>query len=184
MNIFRFAAPDFLDKVVRASLPAVVLPAVVLAAAGCATLERDEVAAPPDGGAVTLRTGTALVVSLPPDPATGYGWVLKSGSPNLSLVGAADYTPSPKAPGLVGVAETTAFRFRAGPPGAGTLEFVWTSPPGAPPAPERAVRYDVTIGPPLPLVTNLFGTVGIDGAPGGSTSTGGNARNPVKYWAF
>lgn len=167
----------FLVPALRSSLVA-----LALAVAGCATLERDEVAAPMNGGAVTLRTGSALVVSLPPDPATGYGWVLKSGSPNLVLVGGTDYTPTPKPPGLVGVADTTAFRFRAGPPGAGTLEFAWASPPGSSPAPQRNVRYDVTIGPPLPLATDLFGTVGIDGVSDGSA--GGNARNPVKYWAF
>jgi hypothetical protein len=35
------------------------LMAVVVAAAGCATIERDEVAAPPDGGAIAMRNGTA-----------------------------------------------------------------------------------------------------------------------------
>src|SRR4051812_19228882 len=81
--------------------------------ASCATLEREEVAAPVNGGNVAMRIGTPLIISLPPDPDTGYGWVVRSTTPNLQLVGGPDYTPQPKAPGLVGIADTTAFRFRA-----------------------------------------------------------------------
>lgn len=151
----------------------IVLLPFALALAACASINRDEVAAPADGGAVAMRDGTALVVSLPPDPATGYGWVLKSASPNLAYIGGPDYTPDPKPRGLVGVPDTTAFRFRAKGEGAGTLEFAWASPPGQPPAPEKTVRYDVTIGPNFPdaIVKNVFG----------STGTGQDA---VKYWIF
>lgn len=151
----------------------IVLLPLALALASCASVNRDEVAAPADGGNVAMRVGTALVVSLPPDPATGYGWVLKSSSPNLYPIGGPDYTPAPKPPGLVGVADTTAFRFRAGAEGTGSIEFGWVSPPGQPPAPERTVRYDVTIGPNFPdaIVKNVFG----------STGTGQDA---VKYWIF
>jgi len=70
-----------------------------LLVAGCATVERDEVAAPSNGGAVTVRVGTPLVVSLPPDPDAGYGWVLRSSTPNLRLIGGPDYTPQPRPPG-------------------------------------------------------------------------------------
>lgn len=156
-------------------------PLMVLAIAGalasCATLEREEVAAPAQGGAVAMRTNTALVVSLPPDPATGYGWVLRSASPNLALVGGPDYTPAPKPPGLVGVADTTAFRFRALAVGDGALEFAWVAPPGQPPVtPERVVRYDVKVGPGLPLATDVFGTVGMQSArPAGNSTMGAAA---------
>jgi predicted secreted protein len=116
--------------------------------AGCATLERDNVAAPFDGGAVTLRNGAALVVSLTPDPANGYGWVLKSADPKLWEIGGPDATQDPKPPGLIGVAGTTAFRFRAKAPGTSTIEFAWRAPPGQPAAPEKVVRYTVTALPP------------------------------------
>jgi predicted secreted protein len=188
-------------------------PVLVLALGGCSTLVREEVAAPPNGGAVTMRANTPLVISLPPDPAYGYGWVLKSGSPNLYLVGGPDFTPAPKPPGLVGVADTTVYRFRAREPGTGTLEFAWRAPPGQPAAPERVVRYDVTIGPGPWLPTNYFGTWGSTGAAGraapgtasatsgtsggmatgttGSTSSGTSGAPPgtdggngVKYWSF
>lgn len=149
-----------------------VLPLAVLIA-GCTSLHRDEVAAPAAGGAVALREGTALVVSLPPDPATGYGWVLKSASPNLAFIGGPDYTPSPKPRGLVGEPDTTAFRFRAGGAGTGTLEFAWVAPPGQPPAPEKVVRYDVTIGPNFPdaMIKDVFGP-------------SGKGQDAVNYWVF
>ena len=144
------------------------------ALASCASIERDEVAAPPDGGAVELRAGTPLVVSLPPDPSEGYGWVLQSASPNLALIGGPDYTPVPKPPGLVGVADTTAYRFRALKPGAGALEFIWVAPPGQPvPSPARTVRYDVKVTPELPSsYRDFLGTPGKDG------------QSAVKYWVF
>jgi inhibitor of cysteine peptidase len=141
-----------------------------MAVASCATIERDEVAAPANGGSVTMRVGTPLVVSLPPDPDNGYGWVVRSATPNLQLVGGPDYTPQPRPPGLVGVADTTAFRFRATETGSGTIVFAWSVPPGAPPQPDRVVRYDVTIGPNLWLATDYFGTVGLE-----------SARTPGRY---
>jgi predicted secreted protein len=133
------------------SMLAALAPAALLAASGCATLQRDEVAAPVKGGSVVMRIGTPLIVSLPPDPEAGYGWVLTSSSENLYLIGGPDYTPDPKPPGLVGVADTTAFRFRARSTGTATLEFAWRPPPGQVPAPRRTVvRYDVTIRPGFP----------------------------------
>lgn len=132
-----------------------------LAVASCATIERDEVAAPANGGAVAVRVGRPLVISLPPDPDTGYGWVVRSTTPNVALIGGPDYTPQPKPPGLVGVADTTAFRFRATEVGTGTIEFAWTVPPGAAPQPDRVVRYDVTITPNLWAATDYLGTIGL-----------------------
>ena len=158
----------------RSPVRTAALAACALALAGCATLERDEVAAPQDGGKVALRAGTPLVVSLPPDPATGYGWVLQSGSPNLALIGGPDYTPAPKPPGLVGVADTTVYRFRALNPGDAALVFAWVSPPGQPQAPARTVRYDVRIDPPALTVGDIFATGG----------GGKDGQPPVKYWFF
>ena len=132
-----------------------------LAAASCVTLEREEVAAPANGGSVAMRVGTPLVISLPPDPMAGYGWVVRSTTPNLQLVGGPDYTPQPKPPGLVGVGDSTSFRFRATESGSGTIVFGWSVPPGAPAQPDRVVRYDVTIGPNMWLATDYLGTIGL-----------------------
>lgn len=152
-------------------IPLMVLPLSLLAS--CATVEREEVAGPANGGNVSMRVGTALVVSLPPDPDTGYGWVVRSATPNLALVGGPDYTPQPKPPGLVGVADTTAFRFRALTTGNATIELAWAVPPGATPQPDRVVRYDVAIGSNLWLVTDYFGTVGLTSARTPATASSG-----------
>ncbi|MFO1304229.1 MAG: protease inhibitor I42 family protein [Burkholderiales bacterium] len=149
-----------------------------LALASCATLEREEVAAPANGGNVVMRVGTPVVVSLPPDPDTGYGWVLRTATPNLQLVGGPDYTPQPRPPGLVGVADTTSYRFRAVSEGKGSMEFVWSVPPGAAPQPDKVVRYDVDIGPRLWLLTDVFGTVGLPSARTADASSA--AASPVK----
>lgn len=181
------------------------LTAAVLAS--CATLERNDVVAPAAGGAVTMRTNSALVVNLAPDASNGgHAWALRSASPNLALIGGPDFTPSPKPPGLAGVADTTTYRFRATATGPGALEFVWTAPPGQPVTPERVVRYDVTVGPEMRLATDYFGTLGMQSArPAGNStmgvpvaapeaarsgatspagSGGAGAPSAVKYWSF
>lgn len=155
----------------RAAWPCGVL---ILAAtlSACATLEREDVAAPAGGGSVTMRTNTALVVNLAPDTGSGSAaWVLRSASPNLVPVGGPDFTPSPKPRGLTGVADTTTFRFRATGTGTGALEFAWVAPAGQPPVPERVVRYDVAIGPSMGLATDWFGTVGLQSVREAGNST-------------
>ena len=142
---------------------------LALAALGClsacATIEREDVAAPVDGGSVAMRARTGLVVSLPPAPTRDAVWVLRSTTPNLVQVGIPDVTPPAKPPGLVAVADTTTFRFRALEAGTGTLEFAAT-PAGNPAgAPERVIRYDVTIGPSLWVATGYFGTMGLERQP-------------------
>ncbi len=184
--------------------------AFALAVASCATLEREEVAAPAGGGAVAMRVNAALVVNLPVDDPGGNPWLLRSASPNLATIGGPDVTPAPKPPGLVGVADTRTYRFRATAIGDGSLEFVSRSPAApASTAPERVVRYEVSVGPPIWLASNLFGTVGMQSArPAGNDTMGvpaaaagsgaatpgsappatagsgsGGAPSAVKYWA-
>lgn len=130
----------------RASAIAAVAAAVCVG--GCATRQSNVVAAPPQGGAVAVKTGAPLVVSLPVDPDTGYGWVLKAAGPNLAMTGGPDYMPSPKPAGATGEAGSTIYRFRAGPPGSTTLEFDWSAPAGTKAPAVRSVRYDVTVLPP------------------------------------
>jgi inhibitor of cysteine peptidase len=154
--------------------PALLATALSLTLASCATLQREEVSAPANGGAVAMAVGAPLVVSLPPDPDTGYGWVVRATPPNLELVGGPDYTPQPKPPGLVGVPDTTAFRFRARETGTGTIVFGWAVPPGAAPQPERVVRYDVTVGPRPWVPTEYLGTLGLP-----SVRTPGKYGNPA-----
>ena len=129
-----------------------VVAALLLTTAGCATLEREGVLAPPGGGAVTVRDGAPFVVSLSPDPAVGYGWVLKSAGPGVAVIGGPDVTTNPKPPSIMGVPDATTFRFRAKAPGTTVIEFAWVAPPGQSTATERTVRYDVTVTP-----SGLFG---------------------------
>lgn len=133
----------FASLIRRASVPV----AVALCVGGCATLQGTVVAAPPQGGAVAVKTGAPLVVSLPVDPETGYGWVLKAPDSNMSLTGGPDYMPTPKPAGAIGEAGATIYRFRAGAPGSATLEFNWVAAPGVKAPAVRTVRYDVTILP-------------------------------------
>jgi inhibitor of cysteine peptidase len=126
---------------------AVAATAAALCTGGCASLQGTVVAAPPQGGAVAVKTGAPLVVSLPVDPDTGYGWVLKAAGSSLAVTGGPDYMPSPKPAGATGEAGSTVYRFRAGSPGPTTLEFDWSAPAGTKAPAVRSIRYDVTILP-------------------------------------
>jgi predicted secreted protein len=118
----------------------------VAALASCATLTREGVVAGQDGGAVVVRQGTPLVISLEAVPTTGFGWTLTSdpGAP-LWLIDGPDWTADPKPEGLMGVPGTTTYRFRAKEAGTSTLEFAYRRAwdDGAPPV--KVVRYDVTV---------------------------------------
>jgi predicted secreted protein len=126
---------------------ALILVGLLLAVGGCATLEREGALAQEGGGAVTVREGAPLVVSLSPDPSVGYGWILKSVGPGVAVIGGPDVTTNPKPPSIMGVPDATTFRFRAKAPGTTVIEFAWVAPPGQSTATERTVRYDVTVTP-------------------------------------
>jgi inhibitor of cysteine peptidase len=117
-----------------------------LALASCATLNREGVVAPLDGGSVAVRQGAPLVINLSADPAPGFGWVLTSKQGDaVWLIGGPDYTPEPLPAGMMGVAGTTTYRFRAQGPGTQTLEFAYLQSWDKGAAPVRTVRYDVTV---------------------------------------
>ena len=139
------------DRTIRHTLAAAAAAALALLA-GCATLEREGVLASAVGGAVVVRNGAPMVVSLPPGPGAGFGWILKSTGPGLAFIGGPDLTANPKPPSVMGVAETTTFRFRAKAPGTTVVEFAYVAPPGQSVATERTVRYDVIVTP-----EDLFG---------------------------
>ena len=133
-----------IDSIVR---PGLILAGMLLAVSGCATLVREGALAQEGGGAVTVRNGAPLVVSLSPDPSVGYGWILKTTGPGLTVIGGPDITTNPKPPSIMGVPDATTFRFRAKAPGTTVIEFAWVAPPGQSTATERTVRYDVTVTP-------------------------------------
>ena len=117
-----------------------------LALGSCATLNREGVVAPLDGGSVAVRQGAPLVINLSADPASGFGWVLTSKTGDtVWLIGGPDYTPQPIPAGMMGYAGTTTYRFRAEAQGTQTLEFAYLPSWDKGVAPVRTVRYEVTV---------------------------------------
>ena len=136
------------------------------ALAACATLKPEGVTANPGGGAYVVRSGAPLVIALDGDMTTGYVWELQrsSGAP-LLLAGGPDFTPAPLPAGMLGVAGTTTFRFRALEPGTATLEFAYRRPLEEGVAPAKVVRYDVTVRP-IGRLYGLFERVSANAAQG------------------
>jgi len=135
-----------LDRRIEPLARAACIGMATLALASCATLNREGVVAPQDGGSVAVRQGAPMVINLSPDPASGFGWVLTSKSGDaVWLIGGPDYTPEPLPAGMMGVGGTTTFRFRAEKPGTQTLEFAYLPSWEEGAVPVRTVRYDVTV---------------------------------------
>ena len=136
------------------------------ALAACATLQPEGVTANPGGGAYVVRSGAPLVIGLDGDLTTGYVWELQrsSGAP-LLLAGGSDFTPAPLPDGMLGVADTTTFRFRALEPGVATLEFAYRRPLEEGVLPAKIVRYDVTVRP-IGRLYGLFERVSANAASG------------------
>jgi inhibitor of cysteine peptidase len=126
--------------------PAALLALVALA--GCASLLPQTptiVQASHSGGAVRLLQGDTLVVALDANPGSGYRWQVRpiDGS-LLQQIGPADLLPADVAPGTVGAANDTVYRFRAAGTGTATLELAYLRPLETT-APQRTVHYDVTV---------------------------------------
>ena len=117
--------------------------------AACSTLAPQTpkiVNAANDGGAVTLKKGDTLVVTLDANVTTGYRWETTAGTgPVLSLLGTPDYLPPTVAPGMVGAPGDMVFRYRAAEPGKTTLELGYLRSFEKGTAPAKTVRYDVTV---------------------------------------
>lgn len=132
----------------------------------CATLEPEGITAGPGGGTYVVRSGAPLVISLEGHSTTGYVWELQiSSGASLLLAGGADFTPAPLPAGMMGVAGTTTFRFRAQEPGTTTLEFAYRRPLEQGAAPAKVVRYDVTVRP-LGRLYGLFERVSANATSG------------------
>ena len=117
--------------------------------AACSTLQPmtpKVVNATSDGGAVSLKKGDTLVVTLDANLTTGYRWETTAGTgPVLWLLGTPDYLPQTVAPGTVGAPGDTVFRYRAAEPGTTTLELGYLRPFEKGVAPAKTVRYQVTV---------------------------------------
>ncbi len=122
--------------------------AVVAVLAGCASLQPQTptvVQASQSGGAIRMLQGDTLVVTLDSNPSSGYRWQVRPiDGALLQQIGSADLLPAEVAPGTVGAANDTVYRFRAAAPGTGPLELAYLRPFETAP-PQRTVRYDVTV---------------------------------------
>jgi inhibitor of cysteine peptidase len=135
-----------IDRRIATLVRAACIGGALFALASCATLNREGVVAPLDGGSVAVRQGAPMVVNLSADPVAGFGWVMTSKPGDaVWLVGGPDYTPEPIPAGMMGVGGTTTYRFRAATPGTQSLEFAYLPSWDKGAAPVRTVRYDVTV---------------------------------------
>jgi inhibitor of cysteine peptidase len=131
---------------VRITLVAI---AAAVALAGCGSLERQSpkiVTAGQDGGAVALRKGDTLVVTLDANITTGYRWETTGGTGTvLTLIGTPDYLPEKVAAGMVGAPGEMVFRFRAASAGQAELVLGYLRPFEKGVAPAKSVRYVVSV---------------------------------------
>ena len=151
-------------KPIAAVVHGAIVGSALTALAACATLEPEGITAGPGGGAYIVRSGAPLVIGLEDPSTTGYVWGLqRSSGASLLLAGGPDFTPAPLPAGMMGVAGTTTFRFRALEPGTTTLEFAYRRPSEEGAAPTKVVRYDVTVRP-IGRVYGLFERVSANAA--------------------
>ena len=123
--------------------------ASAVALAGCGSLERQTpriVGAGNDGGAVVLKQGDTLVVTLEANPSTGYRWQTVAGTGTvLTPLGTPDYLPDKLAAGMVGAPGDMVFRYRAAAPGQTDLVLDYRRAFETGVAPAKSVRYAVSV---------------------------------------
>ena len=114
--------------------------------AGCATTFPTKTLTPLDNDhEVTVKVGEFLVVELPSNHTTGYGWVDHSeGAKLLQQVGATDYMQdSPE--GLVGVGGTEIWEFHAAKVGRQTLRLDYVRPWEKDESPVKTVSFNIVV---------------------------------------
>lgn len=95
-----------------------------------------------NGKEIHLHVGDTFTLTLPETPGTGYRWKIeKDGAPVCSKISDAFSAPDTPRPGSPGTHE---WRFRAGAPGAATIEMHLVRPWNGEPARAFALRLLVT----------------------------------------
>ncbi len=89
-----------------------------------------------DGQTIEMKSGGTLVISLPSNPTTGYGWTVIDPTGGLEKQGDTSYTPSSTASPVVGAGGTEVLTFKAGSAGQYKLglAYVRSFEPNAAPA--------------------------------------------------
>ncbi|MBS0321817.1 MAG: protease inhibitor I42 family protein [Proteobacteria bacterium] len=128
-----------------------VAPALALAmlVAGCSSLQPQAprvVDAAASGTTVTLGKGDTLVVTLANDRGNDYRWVVDGPrDATLKGVGTLDRLPQQVAPGTVGHAGDSVYRFQAREAGHATLDLALRKLYDPAAAPAQTVHYDVNV---------------------------------------
>lgn len=116
--------------------------------AGVAHAARLEVTAGENGKDLVLGRGDLLVVTLPANRTTGYGWCpTLSRSGVLKSEGEAVWLPTKGKPGLVGAPGTEQWIFRAEKAGTTTLTLGYVRPWEHGKPAEKTVSWPVTVRP-------------------------------------
>ncbi|MGE0057590.1 MAG: protease inhibitor I42 family protein [Dehalococcoidia bacterium] len=89
-----------------------------------------------DGQTIEMKSGGTLIISLPSNPTTGYGWTVSDPTGGLEQQGDPAYTPQAGSTAVVGGGGTQVLTFKAGSKGQYKLglAYVRSFEPNAAPA--------------------------------------------------
>ena len=128
--------------------PIMLLMLLLVSGTGTAHASRLEVTVEENGKDLVLGRGDLLVVLLPANRTTGYGWKPSfSRSGVLKSEGDAVWLPAKGKPALVGASGTERWIFRAEKAGATTLALVYVRPWEHGKPAEKTVSWPVTVRP-------------------------------------
>lgn len=114
--------------------------------AGCATSSSPNILTPLDSGhEITLKVGQGVVVELPSNRTTGYGWNYRNEEQVVELMGEPAYVQDPAPKGMVGVGGTEIWRFRAAKVGRQTLRLEYARPWEKGVAPVKTVSFNLVV---------------------------------------
>jgi inhibitor of cysteine peptidase len=121
-----------------------------LALTGCTTSRLSEhprtLTEEEDGRRIAMQVGETLVVRLPSNPSTGYGWVnSSSGETTLRREIDGTYQPGPRPEGVVGSGGTEVWQFRVIHVGRESLRFEYQRPWEKATPPAKVVTYIIDV---------------------------------------
>lgn len=114
--------------------------------AGCATNSSTKVLTPLDSGhEVAVTVGQVLIVELPSNATTGYGWNYRNSGEVVEQVGEREYMEDGHPLGMVGVGGMEIWRFRAVKAGRQILWLHYSRPWEKDVAPVKTVSFNVVV---------------------------------------
>lgn len=125
----------------------IVLLCLLLSGFGRISAARLDLTEAENGKDIVLRKGDALVVHLPGNPSTGYGWLLGVSKPGLLATPREGVYESVKAENRVGVPVNVVWKLKAVKAGSVKITFSYIRPWERNVPPARVVSWPVTIRP-------------------------------------